>query len=64
MSKALWMIASVLVAAMMHRPVAAQVNLSFDGSPGEPDGLERELREHPGSAGQSRGNGKWTFPMS
>ena len=32
MSKALWMIASVLVAAMMHRPVAAQVNLSFDGS--------------------------------
>lgn len=32
MRKVLWMVSLVLVAAMMHRPAAAQVNLSFDGS--------------------------------
>ena len=32
MSKVWWMVSLVLVAAMMHRPVAAQVNLSFDGA--------------------------------
>ncbi len=32
MSKVWWMVSLVLVAAMMHHPVAAQVNLSFDGS--------------------------------
>ena len=32
MSKVWWMVSLVLVAVMMHQPVAAQVNLSFDGS--------------------------------
>ncbi len=32
MSKVLWMVSLVLVGVTMHRPVAAQVNLSFDGS--------------------------------
>ena len=32
MSKVWWMVSLVLVAAMMHHPVAAQVNLSFDGA--------------------------------
>lgn len=32
MSKVLWTVSLVLVAAMMRQPVAAQVNLSFDGS--------------------------------
>lgn len=32
MSKVLWMVALVLAVATMHQPVAAQVNLTFDGS--------------------------------
>ena len=32
MSRVLWMISLLLVVAAMHQPVAAQVNLSFDGS--------------------------------
>ncbi|MCY3757786.1 MAG: hypothetical protein OXG96_08700, partial [Acidobacteria bacterium] len=32
MSKVAWMVSLVLVVAAMHQPVAAQVNLSFDGS--------------------------------
>ena len=32
MSKSLWMVSLVLVTVLLHQPVAAQVNLSFDGS--------------------------------
>ena len=32
MSKVLWVVSLALVVATMHQPVAAQVNLSFDGS--------------------------------
>lgn len=32
MSKFLWMVSLVLVTVLLHQPVAAQVNLSFDGS--------------------------------
>ena len=32
MRKVLWMVSLVLVTVLLHQPVAAQVNLSFDGS--------------------------------
>ena len=32
MSKFLWMVSLVLVTVLLHQPVAAQVNLSYDGS--------------------------------